>query len=473
MGEAAASRRRIVVDVALAGLLVLVAVVSPAYTPLVSSLGLIVIAVALFLPLWDTVVLAILALLLSSLLALVRDGENSWLRVGNVLAGAALAIAVSAVMQARLRRVQASMSLEQQVLAAISEGVVVLDSDGVVLRANEGLRRLVPDVQVGAPLHPLLGHMLADGTDCPGGCALDGHRPETLTKDPVEGERITRNGRSLPLAYTVGPYGETELVATLRDVSARVAAQEDRQVLLENAVRAEEQAHLMQVLGGGGPHVTMTPGIDTDVWVPGANLSGSSANLTAVTTSEDGCVVLMVDSDGTGVEAMRDAWKVLYVCRAHLTAGAPLAEMVGRAADSLSEDGDHPAATIVGVVLDPITGHLQVASGGHPPPLLTRADGHAIWVEAAGRAMGEERPRSIRLSSTVLGPGDTLLVYGRGLIDGSRDPMEGSSVLCSVAVALRQAQIEGVARRIGEAVIPDDQARAAAGSLVALRLASS
>ena len=83
------------------------------------------------------------------------------------------------------------------------------------------------------------------------------------------------------------------------------------------------------------------------------------------------------------------------------------------------------------------------------------------------------RWRSIRLSSTVLGPGDTLLVYGRGLIDGSRDPMEGSSVLCSVAVALRQAQIEGVARRIGEAVIPDDQARAAAGSLVALRLASS
>src|SRR5262249_14784203 len=67
-------------------------------------------------------------------------------------------------------------------------------------------------------------------------------------------------------------------------------------------------------------------------------------------------------------------------------------------------------ATICYAVLDPETGLLEYASGGHPPMLLVSASGETQWLDGAqssplfGREDGERPEASIRLE-----PGSLLL----------------------------------------------------------------
>ena len=199
---------------------------------------------------------------------------------------------------------------------------------------------------------------------------------------------------------------------------------------------------------------------------------GSSNGLTSLTPLADGrYLLLMVNGDGQGYESARDAWKALYVARTHVAGGAPLAEMISRASEGLADEGNHPDASVVGVIIDPVTGYLQVASGGHPPPLLVKADGSSQWIDAVGRPLGDEHPGSVRLASAVLGSGDSLLVYGIGIIDGIRDVVEGMSALRSAAIALRGIPMEGAAKRIGLAAVPPGETREQADILLVVRLA--
>ncbi|MHA6761325.1 PP2C family protein-serine/threonine phosphatase [Streptacidiphilus sp. PAMC 29251] len=68
---------------------------------------------------------------------------------------------------------------------------------------------------------------------------------------------------------------------------------------------------------------------------------------------------------------------------------------------------------------DPSGGYaLTLASGGHPPALLLRADGTADWVETpGGQLIGVLPDPHITTTTVPLGPGDTLLLYTDGLTE--------------------------------------------------------
>ena len=280
--------------------------------------------------------------------------------------------------------------------------------------------------------------------------------------------------QTVPIAYTVGRYGADGLVVTIRDVTARIASQHDREILLQAAARTDEQVTMLRALGGSSA-LPPTPEVELDSWRPAEDRGGSSNGLTSLTPLPDGrCLLLMVNGDGQGYESARDAWKALYVARTHVAGGAPLAEMISRASDGLGGRGEPSlTASVVGVIIDPVTGYLQVASGGHPPPLLVKADGSSQWIDAVGRPLGDEHPGSVRLASAVLGSGDSLLVYGIGIIDGTRDVVEGMSALRSAAIALRGTPMEGAAERIGLAAVPPGETREQADILLVVRLAAS
>lgn len=456
----------------IAAALLLVALASLTWPPVVSALGLVVVAGALVVTPAVTLVLAVAGLVLAALSAWITADPGGGLRVLNVAIGGVLAVSIALVLQHRANSLASSRQREEDVLSSMPEGVAVLDGDGVIQRSNRGLSRLVAAARVGEPLHQVLGHVRADGSSCPGGCALAGVAPREFTTVPVEGESIGHDGRAVPVAYTVGRYGDDALVVTIRDVSERVAAQRDREVLLQAAARADEQAVLMRTLGG--PPVRGAPPADVlvDTWRPGGDDVGGG--LTSLTPLRDGrCLLLMANGEGEGYEATRDAWKVLYVARAHLIAGAPLAEMIARASDDLAEERDTPSATVVGAIIDPVTGYVQVASGGHPPPLLVRSDGSSSWIDAVGSPLGEAYPRSIRVASAELSPGDSLIVYGSGMIAGGRDVVEGLSALRSAALALRAMPLTGLAERIGLAALPPGTDQGKADVLMVLRLPSA
>jgi serine phosphatase RsbU (regulator of sigma subunit) len=104
--------------------------------------------------------------------------------------------------------------------------------------------------------------------------------------------------------------------------------------------------------------------------------------------------------------------------------------------------------------IDPRTGAVEVAGGGHPPPLHVRQGGSAAWVEAPGRGVGTPDPGSIQLGHTVLDPGDSLVVYTDGVVESDRDLVRGLATLRSAAVALRRAPADGWSRRLMDAVLP-------------------
>ena len=213
------------------------------------------------------------------------------------------------------------------------------------------------------------------------------------------------------------------------------------------------------------------PGVIVDVWHGGdGNASPSSGSIHLSALPDDRVLALVVDPTQGATLSGRDAWNVMYTARAHMAAGGPLADLVGTCAQVLASDDGVPSAALLGVVIDADTGLVQVASGGHLPPLLVRPDGSSTWLEASGQAVGTTRPGSNSIASAELRPGDVLLLYTNEVVAGRDDLVEGLSSLRATAVALRHQPSEGWAQRALTAVHAGSPDRA---TLAALRVADA
>ena len=63
---------------------------------------------------------------------------------------------------------------------------------------------------------------------------------------------------------------------------------------------------------------------------------------------------------------------------------------------------------------------VELASGGHPPPLLFYADGSAYYADTiGGQAVGITADPHFVACRFRLGPGDTLMLYTDGLTEAS------------------------------------------------------
>lgn len=74
--------------------------------------------------------------------------------------------------------------------------------------------------------------------------------------------------------------------------------------------------------------------------------------------------------------------------------------------------------------------NLRLANGGHPAPLLRRADGTVRETVASGTLIGAVADVSLESEEVVLQPGDVLLVFTDGAIElRGEDPADGARVL--------------------------------------------
>ncbi|MFE4171393.1 SpoIIE family protein phosphatase [Streptomyces sp. NPDC056909] len=109
---------------------------------------------------------------------------------------------------------------------------------------------------------------------------------------------------------------------------------------------------------------------------------------------------------------------------AYASEGHPPATAMVRASALLHELGTDRFATCTYAEIDLSSGALSVVRAGHLDPLLRRADGSCHWIPAAGGlplGLSAEftRPDGIGYPVTtgVLGPGDTLLLFTDGLVE--------------------------------------------------------
>ncbi|MFF4345313.1 PP2C family protein-serine/threonine phosphatase [Kitasatospora sp. NPDC001540] len=92
--------------------------------------------------------------------------------------------------------------------------------------------------------------------------------------------------------------------------------------------------------------------------------------------------------------------------------------------------GDPRYCTVVyGLLEESADGHVavKVASGGHPPSLLLRADGRSEFLPTPGGLLVGILPEApFTTATTVLAPGDTLLLYTDGLTEARTGPTRES-----------------------------------------------
>jgi anti-sigma regulatory factor (Ser/Thr protein kinase) len=143
--------------------------------------------------------------------------------------------------------------------------------------------------------------------------------------------------------------------------------------------------------------------------------------------------VCVVDIMGKGVDATKDAIAVTHTIRMLTLDGCPLEDVVGRADAILANQNPDLAATLVVARYDPATGRARVAGGGHPPPLLVRSSGEVEQVEAPGIAIGWPGAGSYGVTEIHLDRNESLLLYTDGLIESTRDILEGLDRLAKYA----------------------------------------
>jgi anti-sigma regulatory factor (Ser/Thr protein kinase) len=125
------------------------------------------------------------------------------------------------------------------------------------------------------------------------------------------------------------------------------------------------------------------------------------------------------DVMGKGAPAAALMGQVRTAIRAYAVAGQTASEILS-SLDLLFDalDEDRVVTAVVGTI-NPLTGRVELANAGHPPPLVVRADGKATvsWSESslliAAGLSGLARPEQ----SISLRPGDTLVMYSDGLVE--------------------------------------------------------
>ncbi|MBP0456030.1 PP2C family protein-serine/threonine phosphatase [Streptomyces montanisoli] len=104
--------------------------------------------------------------------------------------------------------------------------------------------------------------------------------------------------------------------------------------------------------------------------------------------------------------------------------------------------GDPRYCTCIFGIVEPTaeTGHatVRLASGGHPPALVLRADGHADFLPTPGGLLVGILPTAPFVTTeTILAPGETMLLYTDGLTEArtgpTRDHLYGDDALHAFA----------------------------------------
>ncbi len=337
-----------------------------------------------------------------------------------------------------------SLSLEDTLAAVTRTAVTLIGADAAVIRTYDRRRnQLVPQTVHIADerLRPVLETTLARphrlDTD-PSRQLVEARRPVLLTPSLAEGL-----GGAFELFAPFLEHGATaavvpiatagELVAVLTVVSLDAerpigeAALEATASLAAHAVLAvdnarlyQQQRHFLEAM----QHALLPRSLPDVAGLELGHAYESSARLEVggdvydfLPLGETSLALILGDVTGHGVAAAADMAMAKFVFR------------------SLAREREHPGAllvaanevvaaeievgkfiTMVCVVVDGATGAVRCASAGHPPPRVVRAGG-VEELGAGGVALGIEPGQQYDEETTVLGPGDAVVLYTDGVVE--------------------------------------------------------
>jgi sigma-B regulation protein RsbU (phosphoserine phosphatase) len=255
---------------------------------------------------------------------------------------------------------------------------------------------------------------------------------------------ITADGHRLGTVNVIDskPHAVTEQqIETLRDLAAVVmdelelrltamrevrGEQELRREARRQQERAESLARTLQ-RSLSPPRLPQIPGLDVAVlYEPFAaeDVGGDFYDHFPIAPGRSG--FFLGDVCGKGAPAAAVTSLARYTMRtAALLNEGPWATLADLNAALLMEDGMQTCTAVYGEILD--TGGsaaARLAVAGHPAPLIVRAGGTVETTTAHGTLLGAFADPAFHTCAVVLQPGDAIVVYSDGILDGDVDGAE-------------------------------------------------
>ncbi len=144
-----------------------------------------------------------------------------------------------------------------------------------------------------------------------------------------------------------------------------------------------------------------------------------------VPAGDGGVLLCIADVSGKGVPAAL----LSSMLQASLRTQAPLLQPVGAMITNVNGMlcqgvGNGQFATMFLARIDEATMKLQYVNAGHNPPVLVRADGSRLLLEAGGPMVGSFEGVAFEQAEVDLAPGDRLVMYTDGVSEAMNASME-------------------------------------------------
>ncbi|WP_405014475.1 SpoIIE family protein phosphatase [Kitasatospora sp. NBC_01539] len=248
---------------------------------------------------------------------------------------------------------------------------------------------------------------------------------------------------------------DVELASELADRTA-LSIDRARQYVGERTVATALQRRLLPVRPPDLPavetaflHLSGDAGAD---WFDVVPLSGARVALVCGTVA------------GRGVESAATMGQLRTVVQTLARQDLPpdellacLDETVERlAAEAVLEPGEPPvAATCLYLVYDPVGGRLTAATAGHPPPVVTAADGEPVpFAVPAGAPLGRGGGGGYEVVGAELAPGTLLALHTRGLAAGSDADLLGGGERLRRVLAHPDRTLQELCDDVAYAAVP-------------------
>ena len=240
---------------------------------------------------------------------------------------------------------------------------------------------------------------------------------------PIIGRRIEvnaqrRDGTEFPVELTVTQIAgiqPPQFTGYLRDISAR------RQSDAELAASRERLAHIARTLQNSllPPSLPEIDGIElAAAFRPlgdGYDVGGDFYD--AFELGDGSWALVLGDVCGKGSEAAAITALARYTVRAAAMRSRRPISVLATLNDAIHRQHPDTFCTLAYATLEPATGVVELALGGHPHPLLLDAAGRTRPLGQPNRLLGPYDHWTGTTETLTLEPGDTLLLYSDGLTD--------------------------------------------------------
>ena len=226
---------------------------------------------------------------------------------------------------------------------------------------------------------------------------------------------------ALAAGFDVLPAADRAETLTLLEELGRRAA-----LALDNARLYAERSAVAQTLQRSllPPDLPLIPGaqLAARYLAAGSGIEIGGDFYDCFATGAGDWALVIGDVCGKGAEAAAVTALARYTLRASVLHAPPPAVVLTELNEALLRQAlDHRFCTVLYASVKPRPGGLEaiLATGGHPLPLVLRADGTVETAGSPGTLLGIVRDVEISEERVLLGPGDALVLYTDGVVEAS------------------------------------------------------